>query len=533
LHKTASREAWLAAGRDEATYELQVQPKAEALRPPPAACAGAVRLPIAEKEDGAKLLRLYPVIEGRPLSEVLGPRVSVVTALATVETVGKALSVLAEAGCAAVGLYPDLVMLGRERATLLWEGPYPALADPPRETAPTPGYSPPEAFGRGEGQLSPASDVFVLGMLLYRLLSGAPLIPEVAESGVELPRLRAWRPDLPPGFEGLVRRATHRLASRRIPTVAAFLAELALCQERLARRTNAPYAALRHEVATEQHIGLAKGRERAVNEDALLSRLDAGGVHALLAVADGVSHATLGTGDIASKILVAAADERWERLAGGRLFAAEIAPHVAENLLTSIVRAANESIIEQANALRKAPTDLLGEVMATTAVLALVDGNRVHLANLGDSRAYLFSGGELEEITADHDVRHELWREHRPFGEVMAAAGGSQLTRFVGRLMVRDDAFAAVDPDADFFHLTLLPGDRVLLCSDGISDYVGATEAESDEAIARVLREHRDPARAAYELTVLANRAGGGDNISCVVLDVFDERSLEAPWRKN
>ena len=68
------------------------------------------------------------------------------------------------------------------------------------------------------------------------------------------------------------------------------------------------------------------------------------------------------------------------------------------------------------------------------------------------------------------------------------------------------------------------------MCSDGVSDYAGATEVESDENIARVLAAERDPARAAFELVVVANRAGGGDNISCVVID-FEGK--ESPWRKS
>jgi serine/threonine protein phosphatase PrpC len=519
LPPRGAAERWSARGDDGAPAEVHATFAREATALVPT-LAPAVWLPLAETRDGARLLRAYAPPSGDALADLLRERQPLPVVFQAVAAVADALEALHAHGRLALGLHPDLVRFSEGRARLYWDGPFPALGETPSALAPVPGFSAPEAFGRGEGRLSPATDVFPLGMLLYYLAAHAPLIPEVAESGVELPPVRAWSPGAPFGIEGVIRRATHRLASRRTPTVAAFRTELLEARRRIERRATFPYDAARATVALETHVGLAKGKARPVNEDAAFAAVGPSGAHALLAVADGVSHATLGTGDIASRILVEAARERWQRLAGGRLLASEIAPRVAENLLASIVRGANHEIVAQACALATGPARHEDEVMATTAVLALVDGNRLHLANLGDSRAYLFSEGELEVLSADHDVRGEMLRAGRRLADARAAAGGSQLTRFVGRLEVQDGVFLPVDPEPDFLHLSLAPGDRLLLCSDGLSDYVGATEVESALAIAAVLREHRDPARAAFELVVAANRAGGGDNITCVLLDV-------------
>jgi protein phosphatase len=530
LERDCRQDVWRARGEDGATYEVVDSPAASIA--PPAALAPAVRVPSAEVEEGGRCLRVYPEPEGVALADLLRQPQPVEVALETMGVVARAFGHVHEAGHLVLGLYPERLRIAGATAQIQWEGPFPRLDDPSPVLAPTPGFSAPEAFGRGEGKLSPATDVFALGMLLYYLLTGAPRIPEAAEVGVDLPRPRAWRPDLPFGIEGVFRRATQRLASRRTPDVAAFLADLERARDRIAARAALPYGPARHAVAADAHIGLSKAKQRPVNEDALLVRREPARAKAMLLVADGVSHATLGSGDEASRILVAAAAERWERLCGGRLLSAEVAPRVAENLLLSVVRAANDAIAARASLLAGGKASADAEVMATTAVLALADGNRAHLLNLGDSRAYLFSGGEIEAMTCDHDVRHEMLRKRRPLAEVAAAAGGSQLTRYVGRLEPRAGAFVPVDPEPDFVHIPLFPEDRLLLCSDGLSDYVGMTEREADEAIARVLGEFRDPARAAFELVVLANRAGGGDNITCIVLDVHRPEE-EAPWPKN
>jgi protein phosphatase len=518
--QTGGRVTWSARDAGGTEYEVVEQLAARAPPAPPASLAEAVRLPVTEALRGERLLRIYPLPAGSTLAEILAEPPSIEAALRTVRALGRAVAALHAAGHGLLGLHAESVRVTEERALLLAEGPYPRFDDLQAVRAPTPGFSAPEAFGRGEGRICEATDVFLLGMLLYYLVSGAPKIPEAAETGVELPRPRAWRPDLPPGLEGVFRRATARLASRRTPTVARFLTELEDAQARLAARGALPYRPAAHVFAAETHLGIAKGRARPVNEDSHLARVAADRGKALFAVADGVSHATLGSGDRASRLATGALDERWQRLAAGRLLAGEIPPRVAENLLVSMARAANDAIVAEANALAASGPPQDAEVMATTLTVALLDGNRLHLCNLGDSRAYLCSGDETEALTCDHDVRHEALRERRPLANAQNAAGGSQLTRFAGHLEGAEGAYRPVDPRPDLAHVSLFPGDRLLLCSDGLSDYVGATEVEADEAIARVLAEHRDPARAAFELVVLANRAGGGDNVTCIVVDV-------------
>ena len=144
------------------------------------------------------------------------------------------------------------------------------------------------------------------------------------------------------------------------------------------------------------------------------------------------------------------------------------------------------------------------------------------IANLGDSRAYLVRKGEIEQISIDHDRTTDGLRMGLSFKEAGEMRMGSALTRVVGRVVIDDEGSCRPDPfEPEVFRLRLLPGDRLVLCSDGVADFAagpGAPTILAEHAMRDVVEEYEDPVRAAFELVVLANRAGGYDNISCVVI---------------
>ncbi|WP_244929086.1 protein phosphatase 2C domain-containing protein [Nocardioides sp. W7] len=147
--------------------------------------------------------------------------------------------------------------------------------------------------------------------------------------------------------------------------------------------------------------------------------------------------------------------------------------------------------------------DRLG--MATTLTVLICDGSRVVLGHVGDSRAYRCRDGQLEQLTTDHTyVQHLV-----DAGQLSPAAARRHPWRNVVLRSVDGD------PEGPGLDLTPVPtrvGDRLLLCSDGLTDLV------DDDRIAEVLRL-ADPLSAAV-LTQSALVAGGKDNITCVVLDV-------------
>lgn len=152
--------------------------------------------------------------------------------------------------------------------------------------------------------------------------------------------------------------------------------------------------------------------------------------------------------------------------------------------------------------------DLARLGMATTVTAVVCDGRRAVLAHVGDSRAYLLRAGELTRLTTDHTYVQRL------------VSSGQLRAEDAARHPWRNVVLRSLDGDpvhegVDLLPLSVVPDDRLVLCSDGLSDLVPETE------IAR-LGAADDPHSAAALLTQAALDAGGRDNITVVVLDVVD-----------
>jgi protein phosphatase len=226
------------------------------------------------------------------------------------------------------------------------------------------------------------------------------------------------------------------------------------------------------------------GRVRTVNQDLPLERPN------LYAVADGMGGHV--GGEVAARVAVETLEQAFER-----------AP--TANGLREAISEANAAVWHQS----QANADLRGMGTTLTAA-ALVGGTEGHdvlaLANVGDSRAYVFSDGRLIQVTDDHSLAEERMR-HGEMTEEEAAVHPQRhiLTRALG---------VSAEVEADMWELELLSGDRLVLCSDGLSNEVGADE------IADVLRAVEDPGEAARQLVEVANEHGGADNITVVIVDV-------------
>jgi protein phosphatase len=163
-------------------------------------------------------------------------------------------------------------------------------------------------------------------------------------------------------------------------------------------------------------------------------------------------------------------------------------------------------IIEQSRQLRLEGTSETGYVgMGATLVMVMVKNGRAYLANLGDSRIYRLRGGKLRQLSKDHSVISELLEQGRI--EPQQAQGhdaDGQITHYIG---MDDKAMPYIRT------FSLKPKDRLLLCTDGLTDMV------DDVTIAGVLTRQSETQQACDELIRLANSAGGYDNITAVVLD--------------
>jgi protein phosphatase len=226
------------------------------------------------------------------------------------------------------------------------------------------------------------------------------------------------------------------------------------------------------------------GQVREVNQDYCGEFSDPARRRRLLIVADGMGGHR--GGEVASRLAVETAAEVFRT--GGEDPA---------QVLRAALEAANHRVYEAA----RADVNLAG--MGTTGVCLLFEGGgRGYVAHVGDSRAYRLRGDVLEQITDDHSVVGALVRMgHITEDEAKLHPQRNEILRAIG---------TAEDVEVQITPLELEPGDRYLLCSDGLSGLVGAGE------IAEVLAQH-DPAEAVRTLVQMANLEGGNDNITVQV----------------
>ena len=201
--------------------------------------------------------------------------------------------------------------------------------------------------------------------------------------------------------------------------------------------------------------------------------------------------------------------ERGEMASG---MAVEIIPKVLGNRLAQQVEA-NEAVQEAISEANHAIIDAgrnqpAGRRMGTTAVLALHHRQTCYVAGIGDSRAYLIRNDNVEQLTVDHSVAQALVMSgaltpeearHSPYQHV--------LHRFLGCTNMSDGA--------DIRPFTPLPGDRLLLGSDGLTNHI--TETDMLEGV----RRYPDPQEWAAHLVQTALSRGSKDNVTCVVV-AFD-----------
>jgi PPM family protein phosphatase len=227
------------------------------------------------------------------------------------------------------------------------------------------------------------------------------------------------------------------------------------------------------------------GRVRKQNEDAYLVDPP------LYVIADGMGGARGGA--VASNLAI-------ESL--GRTF------HQERESLGRQVRDANEVVFE------RSVEDRAVAGMGTTLTAIVIDGDQALVAHVGDSRGYLLRAGDLRQITEDHTLVNRMLKA----GEISAEEAEIHPHRNVLVRSLGTEPTVKVDE----FTIGLLDGDRLVVCSDGLTGMV------TEDQMKAILETTPDPTEAADRLVRAANRAGGIDNITVLVLDVRDDDAGES-----
>ena len=243
------------------------------------------------------------------------------------------------------------------------------------------------------------------------------------------------------------------------------------------------------------------GRRRENNEDSFCTREDLG----LFIVADGMGATSREKS--ASRLVV----EEVERSVETTLPAGASAENVPARAVSGSAGDRLRTALVQANhkLAARIAEDATLHGMATTAVALLAEPEAVALAHVGDSRAYRCRAMHLTRLTSDHS-----WVEEQMRAGLLTEAAAR---RHPWRHVVTRAIAGTTDIDVEVSALSLEPGDRLLLCSDGLSTVV------TDRGIADVLRTDRPSGEVCAELVRRANAAGGPDNVTVVLVDAHAE----------
>lgn len=253
------------------------------------------------------------------------------------------------------------------------------------------------------------------------------------------------------------------------------------------------------------------GQVRQINEDSVLSMeatvLEHEGALpvGLYVVADGMGGHQ--SGEVASSIAVRTIVSVVNSSLMGPLLAGDPVatdPATCMNLLRQAIMEANRRISDLA---RERHSDL-----GTTAVAAIMVGNQVCVANVGDSRAYVWHEGQVAPITRDHSLVAQLVAagQIKP-DDIYTHPRRNEIYRALGEARL-------VESDVDVFNRRLQPGDGLLVCSDGLWDFV------RDPDIAGAINTAVEPQAICHTLIDLANKGGGEDNISAIFVRVVSAK---------
>lgn len=229
----------------------------------------------------------------------------------------------------------------------------------------------------------------------------------------------------------------------------------------------------------------------------------------LFALADGVGGQE--RGEVASRLAVESVLAGFRKIPKGIM-------HVS--LLPRLVQEANQAVFDAGNSLHAHPDPAYvdpggniipsGAHMASTIVLCALRFDSAVISHVGDSRCYLLRQGQLAALTHDHTMVDEQVR----MGLISKAEAAEHVNRHMLTRVLGNEMFVA----ADTITVNILPGDVLLLCSDGLHGYV------PDPAIQWMLNSALNLEQAAAELVAAANHAGGHDNVSVQLIRV---RSIE------
>ncbi|MBI2267201.1 MAG: Stp1/IreP family PP2C-type Ser/Thr phosphatase [Armatimonadetes bacterium] len=361
------------------------------------------------------------------------------------------------------------------------------------------GFSAPEAYGVGDGHVDVRSDIYSLGLVLFQMLSNYKVSAN-REGLFSLPSLASLNLNVSRSLEKCIQKAVEKNPQKRFKDTREF--EEALVTAAAASAEMPPLEKpLSFAVASRTDIG----QVRSVNQDSFASLEKAYNVRSdlrrlrLYVVADGMGGEA--EGDKASNLGIRTlVTELLSRMMGPEV------PHEDPFEDGQEVRKSLREAVEAANAAvyRYSLGDPARKGMGSTMTVLLTNGFHFWGAHVGDSRGYMIHGSETRQLTEDHSLVSRLVKMGQlTWEEALRSPQRSLIYRAIG---------TSEKVEVDVFDFQPVPSSWLVLCSDGLWEYLGEGE------LASVIEKKKQPNDIADELIRIANERGGNDNITVIVL---------------
>lgn len=504
----------------EFRVEERARPTSEAVPAGARHLGWVVDLPLAATDRGGHEIRVYRSVPGVMMHERYEARDEPLTPSDIVEWISPvvdALSAIHDAGFLCLRICPYTIKYTVEGVFLQGvEVLYPQDASLEKLPA-IAGYTPPEVYAASVGEPpSTAADVYMVAMVVYYLIARADPPASMYTGYSPTILARDFAPEFPLGFAPVLGQLGALHPADRPRSAAELLDALEHARSRVVR-PSPDLRALRLAAAADTHVGIIKRLHTAENQDAVFAAVDDEHSTCLLLVADGVSTASFGSGDLASRVARDTAVEAWLQLEDRP---ETLADKGAAKWIDELLQTINRRIVDAVNELHAPFEGEPSEVMGSTCVVALIRHGICHLAALGDSRAYLLRDGVIEQVNRDHNLLTLGIVQGLDPDVALTLPQGDALAKCLGAFDVDGGLLIPVPVEPDEYVFALRAGDRLLLCSDGLTDYSGETVGESEANIYEVAMAAELPELACLDLIRLANSGGGGDNIGCAMVIV-------------
>jgi serine/threonine protein phosphatase PrpC len=391
-----------------------------------------------------------------------------------------------------------------------------------------PHFAAPEISRAHSEDIGPRTDVFHLSLFVYYWLAG--LLPHgFRGQGLEafwyqIPKLRIYAPWVPPGLSGILAQGLAMDPALRWSSPRTLAA--ALNRAVAAHRTRLEFQGRAHwDIGAESLTGRTKVALGKENEDRVLVSSFHNPERVLLAVADGITTCDVGSGALASLMALVVLENAVGAANTRESFTEQVIRACHTGAETLLAWAKDKGYGEQL----KEGADLMG----TTLTAGWLEENTLTLANIGDSRAYLISAEGVEQLTVDGDLGSGMLAHGMPpenalelgmMAKALRECIGGCTFNAAGEVTILDDCCT---PALSHWHL--LPGDVVVLCSDGLVEEDAFLEPEILGEMVRALR-HLPAEEIAKQLCQAADDShrlpsreepeGFGDNISCIVIKI-------------